>query len=57
MADRAKVNIIVVSRLAYRKGVDLLIAVAPKICEKYQHVNFIIGMNRQYPNISLICFL
>ncbi|KAF8324277.1 glycosyltransferase family 4 protein [Cantharellus anzutake] len=36
-------NIIVVSRLAYRKGVDLLIAVAPKICEKHQHVNFIIG--------------
>lgn len=37
------VNIIVISRLAYRKGVDLLVATAPKICAKFPQVRFIIG--------------
>jgi glycosyltransferase involved in cell wall biosynthesis len=38
-----EVNIIVISRLAYRKGVDLLVATAPKVCEQFPDVRFIIG--------------
>jgi len=37
------VNVVVVSRLTYRKGVDLLIDVIPAICKKYPQVHFIIG--------------
>ncbi|KAF9517807.1 glycosyltransferase family 4 protein [Hydnum rufescens UP504] len=37
------VNIIVISRLAYRKGVDLLVATAPRICARFPNVRFIIG--------------
>lgn len=38
-----EVNIVVISRLAYRKGVDLLVATAPKVCERFPDVRFIIG--------------
>lgn len=37
------VTIVVLSRLAYRKGVDLLVATAPRICAKFPHVHFVIG--------------
>ena len=37
------ITIVVVSRLAYRKGVDLLVAVAPKVCKEYSNVRFLIG--------------
>jgi phosphatidylinositol glycan class A protein len=37
------VVIVVVSRLAYRKGVDLLVAAAPRICAAFPQVKFIIG--------------
>ena len=37
------VTIVVISRLAYRKGVDLLVASAPKICARFPHVRFLIG--------------
>ncbi|GBE87393.1 Phosphatidylinositol N-acetylglucosaminyltransferase gpi3 subunit [Sparassis crispa] len=37
------VTIVVVSRLAYRKGIDLLVATAPRICELFPNVKFIIG--------------
>jgi len=37
------VTICVVSRLVYRKGMDLLVNVIPKICAQHQKVNFIIG--------------
>lgn len=33
----------VVSRLVYRKGMDLLAGVIPIICKKFKHVQFIIG--------------
>ena len=33
----------IISRLAYRKGVDLLVATAPRVCELYPKVRFIIG--------------
>lgn len=32
------------SRLAYRKGIDLLVATAPRICAKFPHVHFVIGV-------------
>ena len=34
---------VVVSRLVYRKGVDLLVGIIPKICQDLPHVDFIIG--------------
>jgi phosphatidylinositol glycan class A protein len=37
------VTIIVVSRLAYRKGVDLLVATAPRICAAFPNVRFVVG--------------
>eukprot|EP00939_MAST-03C_sp_MAST-3C-sp1_P002870 g2870.t1 len=37
------INVVVVSRLVYRKGIDLLIRVVPKICESFPNVNFLIG--------------
>lgn len=37
------INIVVVSRLAFRKGVDLLVDIIPLILLKYPDVRFIIG--------------
>lgn len=37
------VTIVVVSRLVYRKGVDLLAQIIPKICSRHQDVQFLIG--------------
>jgi len=37
------ITIVVLSRLAYRKGIDLLIATAPRICASFPNVNFVIG--------------
>lgn len=37
------VNIIILSRLMYRKGIDLLIAAIPQLCLKDTNVHFIIG--------------
>src|ERR1700760_2965122 len=37
------ITIVVISRLFYNKGIDLLIAVIPRICAKYPYVRFIIG--------------
>lgn len=33
----------VISRLVYRKGVDLLVGIIPNVCRKLDHVDFIIG--------------
>eukprot|EP00794_Sanderia_malayensis_P007115 gene7115-7919_t len=38
-----KVTIVVISRLVYRKGMDLLAGIIPVICKKYPFVNIIIG--------------
>jgi phosphatidylinositol glycan class A protein len=38
-----KINIVIVSRLAYRKGIDLLVDIIPEIVRKYPNVYFIIG--------------
>ncbi|XP_046832587.1 phosphatidylinositol N-acetylglucosaminyltransferase subunit A isoform X2 [Vespa crabro] len=37
------ITIVVVSRLVYRKGVDLLAHVIPEICSRHKNVNFLIG--------------
>ena len=37
------VTIVVVSRLVYRKGMDLLAAIIPLICSKHAQVQFLIG--------------
>ncbi|KAF8636358.1 hypothetical protein AX16_011009 [Volvariella volvacea WC 439] len=37
------ITIVVISRLAYRKGIDLLVAAAPRICEAFPNVNFLVG--------------
>lgn len=39
----SQVRIVVVSRLVYRKGVDLMIEVIPAICKSYPNVVFVIG--------------
>ncbi|KAG0149235.1 hypothetical protein CROQUDRAFT_40144 [Cronartium quercuum f. sp. fusiforme G11] len=36
-------TIVCVSRLAYRKGIDLLIAAIPKVCASHPEVRFLIG--------------
>ena len=41
------VNIVVISRLAYRKGIDLLVATAPRICAAFPNVNFIVGESQR----------
>lgn len=37
------INIIFLSRLTFRKGVDLLIEIIPELCNKFENVRFIIG--------------
>jgi phosphatidylinositol glycan class A protein len=52
---RRTVTIIVVSRLAYRKGVDLLVATAPRICAAFPNVRFVVGeLSHAFFVISLI---
>jgi len=45
--DRIKKNnrikVVVVSRLVYRKGIDLLVGIIPKICDLLPQVDFIVG--------------
>lgn len=38
-----RVKIVVISRLVYRKGVDLLVGIIPIICQHFPYVDFIIG--------------
>ncbi|XP_045162408.2 phosphatidylinositol N-acetylglucosaminyltransferase subunit A-like [Mercenaria mercenaria] len=38
-----KITIVIVSRLVYRKGMDLLAGIIPEICSKHPDVQFIIG--------------
>ncbi|KAH3764298.1 GlcNAc transferase [Pelomyxa schiedti] len=41
--DPSKVTIVILSRLVYRKGIDLVIDVIPLICKKYSNAHFLIG--------------
>lgn len=38
-----QINIVILSRLVYRKGVDLVVNVIPEICRRFPHVYFVIG--------------
>jgi phosphatidylinositol glycan class A protein len=38
-----RIKVVVVSRLVYRKGVDLLVGTIPKICQMLPDVDFIVG--------------
>lgn len=38
-----QINIVFISRLEYRKGVDLLLEIIPKVLAQFENVNFIIG--------------
>ena len=40
---RLPVTIVVLSRLVYRKGIDLLVSVIPEVCQRFEHVHFLIG--------------
>lgn len=37
------ITIVVASRLVYRKGIDLLVAVIPRLCERYPTLRFVIA--------------
>eukprot|EP00004_Rigifila_ramosa_P018377 TRINITY_DN4564_c0_g1_i2.p1 TRINITY_DN4564_c0_g1~~TRINITY_DN4564_c0_g1_i2.p1 ORF type:complete len:448 (-),score=121.24 TRINITY_DN4564_c0_g1_i2:47-1342(-) len=41
--DPSRVTVVVVSRLAYRKGIDLLVSVIPRLCQMFPTLHFIIG--------------
>jgi phosphatidylinositol glycan class A protein len=38
-----RITVVVVSRLAYRKGVDLLMGILPDICHTFAQVNFLVA--------------
>ena len=38
-----RINIVIISRLVYRKGMDLVAKVLPVLCERYPQMYFIIG--------------
>jgi phosphatidylinositol glycan class A protein len=40
---RERIIVVVISRLVYRKGVDLLVGIIPRICKEMDNVDFIIG--------------
>ena len=41
--DKNRIKVVVVSRLVYRKGVDLLVGIIPPICKAFPNVDFLIG--------------
>lgn len=42
-ADMNKVTIVILSRLMYRKGIDLLLGAIPRLCAGHPEISFIIG--------------
>lgn len=38
-----KITIVLLSRLMYRKGIDLLVGAIPRLCEQHPEISFIIG--------------
>jgi phosphatidylinositol glycan class A protein len=41
--DPSRITIVVMSRLVYRKGLDLLVSVIPRVCARYANVHWLIG--------------
>lgn len=48
--DIRPVTVVVISRLVYRKGMDLLVAIIPRICAMHRNVRFIIGLEIRPPH-------
>ncbi|KAL1741375.1 hypothetical protein HDZ31DRAFT_6678, partial [Schizophyllum fasciatum] len=42
-ASTETITIVVMARLAYRKGIDLLVATAPRVCRAFPNVRFVVG--------------
>lgn len=42
-SKNGRITVVVVNRLVYRKGVDLLLGVIPSICKAFPEVDFLIG--------------
>ena len=38
-----RIVVVIVSRLVFRKGVDLMVGIIPAICRRFPHVDFLIG--------------
>jgi len=43
LPGKPKINIVIMSRFVYRKGIDMVVLLIPRICAQYKHVYFIIG--------------
>ena len=43
-----RLTVVMLSRLVYRKGIDLLAVIIPEMCHRYPHVDFLIGLS-QHP--------
>ncbi|XP_038258263.1 phosphatidylinositol N-acetylglucosaminyltransferase subunit A isoform X2 [Dermochelys coriacea] len=41
--DDSTITVVVVSRLVYRKGIDLLSGIIPELCQKYPDLHFLVG--------------
>ncbi|KAA3670090.1 phosphatidylinositol glycan, class A, partial [Paragonimus westermani] len=53
-SSRAAVTVVVVSRLVYRKGIDLLVAIIPPLCAIFPQLRFLIGkcQHRQFSSCN-----
>ncbi len=51
-----RVTVVALSRLVYRKGVDLLNVVIPAVCRRQPHVDFIIGARFAFPRWASLLF-
>eukprot|EP00484_Ammonia_sp_Unknown_P025359 CAMPEP_0197046988 /NCGR_PEP_ID=MMETSP1384-20130603/22565_1 /TAXON_ID=29189 /ORGANISM="Ammonia sp." /LENGTH=136 /DNA_ID=CAMNT_0042478843 /DNA_START=161 /DNA_END=568 /DNA_ORIENTATION=- len=38
-----RINVVMITRMAFRKGIHLAVKVIPEICSRHQNVHFIIG--------------
>nr|XP_028587971.1 phosphatidylinositol N-acetylglucosaminyltransferase subunit A isoform X4 [Podarcis muralis] len=41
--NKSTITVVVVSRLVYRKGIDLLSGIIPELCQKYPDLHFLVG--------------
>lgn len=41
--QQRRIKVVIISRLVFRKGVDLLVGTIPAVCALHEHVDFIIG--------------
>jgi phosphatidylinositol glycan class A protein len=41
--NSGRITVVTLSRLVYRKGIDLLAAIIPAVCRRHPNVDFLIG--------------